>query len=513
MQLGGVKLRVGVIFGQESARLIAVRPGGTEPVGRAVAALPWAKRREAEARQAFFQAAADLLASLGGRRLPAWICLPSREAALHQVSLPPSRLDWLFPPTPPPLERLTPLPAEAVRLALRRAAPAGESLPGLGQAAVVRREVVEDAVELVREAGFLPRGLDLRAGYAGAAGLRLAAGKGRVLFMLLHQAGAEWSLVLGQRLGLVGGAFRQPGEDDADLAARACQQAIQLCGLETDFQVALAGPGAQAAAEALSQAGDSLQGPRPVPAILAGDEVLPPGLDWEELPMFVFLANSRLAPRPVFNLLPHTAASWLDRPAAAKRLAWTAAGLFALWAVLGLGGAWLGKARVQGRLQDTRARLSELRGQVRQVRAKLAGMEPLVRARQARREAAEVVVRVAALLPPAAWLERLEYGRGEVVLYVGGVAKGRLAGLLPKTGRLKPVQPLKEVSAPGTGRAAVKVVLGLDGEGKAASRTRPAPTAGPRKPARPTSPPSPPPSPSTSPPRRPLYTPGLGGRP
>ncbi len=458
MRMGGSKIRVGVIFGQEAARLIAVQPGNGPPV-RAVAAMPWRLRQDPEARQAFLQAAAELLSGLDANRPPAWISIPSREAALHVVPLAPSRLDRFFPPPPPPLERLTPLPPEAVRLAVRRAAPANESEEGLGQAAVVRSEVVEEALDLVREAGLHPRALDLRAGVAAAAGLNLVGGRGQVLFILLHQAGAEWSFITSQRLSLIGGALRQPDESDTALAARACQHAIQLCGLERDFQVVLAGLQAQKTADELVLSAEHSQGPRPVPRALNASEVLPPGLEWEELAMHAFLAGNRQ--RPTFNLLPQTASSWLDRPEMTKRLAWGVAGVFALWAALGLGGAWLAKARVESNLDDTRAKLSQLRGETRQLRTRLAVLDPVAEASQARREADQLIGRVAALLPQKAWLERLEFQGGNLTLYVGGTPKGRLAGLLPKSGPLSPVQPLKEVSAPGSGRAAVKVVLGL----------------------------------------------------
>lgn len=458
LRVGGVKIRVGVIFGQQAARLVAVRPGGGPPL-RALAAMPWKRRLEPDARQAFLRAAADLLAELEASRPPAWISIPSREAALHVVPMAHSRLERFFPPPPPPLERLTPLPPEAVRLAVRRAAWAGEAGTGVGQAAVVRSEVVEEALALVREAGLNPRALDLRAGVAAAAGLNLVGGRGQTVFILLHQAGAEWSFLTDQRLGLIGGALRQAGEDDAALAARACQQAIQLCGLEQDFQVVLAGNQAKEAADQLARAAMQSQGPRPVPRALEAREVLPPGLEWEELAMHAFLAGGN--PRPAFNLLPQTASTWLDRPAVAKRLAWSAAGLFALWAVLGLGGAWLAKARVESRVEDTRARLGSLRGETRQIRTRLAVLDQMAQASQARRESDQLVARAAALLPPGSWLERLEFKGDNMTLYVGGAPKGRLASVLPKAGPLSPVQPLKEVSVPGSGRAAVKVVLGL----------------------------------------------------
>ncbi len=500
MIFGGAKLRVGVIFGQEAARLIAVTPGGAPPA-RALAAMPWRRRRDPEARQAFLQAAADLLAGLGASRPAAWISIPSREAALHVVPLASSRLERFFPPPPPPLERLTPLPPEAVRLAVRRAASISEAEPGMGQAAVVRAEVVEEALALVREAGLHPRALDLRAGVAAAAGLNLVGGRGQILFILLHQAGAEWSFMTGQRLSLIGGALRRPDEDDTSLAARSCQQAIQLCSLERDFQVVLAGPQAQKAAEELTLAAVQSQGPRPVPKALEAREVLPPGLEWEDLAMYAFLASGR--PRPTFNLLPQTASTWLDRPAVTKRLAGSAAGLFVLWAVLGLGGSWLAKARVEGRLEDTRNRLSLLRGETRQTRARLSALDPVAQASRARREADELVGRVTALLPKEAWLERLEFQGDNLTLYVGGSPKGRLAGLMPKSGPLSPVQPLKEVSAPGSGRAAVKVVLGLEDKPVAKTPANPPrkPSAKPRR---------------TSPFQgrgnagtKPLYTPGL----
>lgn len=458
MRIGGSKIRVGVIFGQEAARLIAVKPGGGPPA-RALAAMPWKRRGELEARQLFLQAAAELLSGLDAKHLPAWISIPSREAALHVVQLAPSRLDRFFPPPPPPLERLTPLPPEAVRLAVRRAAPPNQKGEGLGQAAVVRSEVVEEALDLVREAGLHPRALDLRAGVAAAAGLNLVGGRGNALFILLHQSGAEWSFMTGQRLSLIGGALRQTDESDAVLAARACQNAIQLCGLESDFQVVLAGRQAQKTADELALSAQHSQGPRPLPKALNAQEVLPPGLEWEELAMHAFLAGNRQ--RPTFNLLPHTASTWMDRPEVTRRLAWGATGVFVLWAVLGLGGAWLAKARIENDMEDTRARLSQLRGETRQLRARLAALGPVAKVSQARREADQLVGRVAALLPPQAWLERLEFQGGNLTLYVGGAPKGRLAGLLPKSGRLSPVQPLKEVSAPGSGRAAVKVVLSL----------------------------------------------------
>ena len=500
MKIGGAKIRVGVIFGQEAARLIAVRPGGGPPA-RALAAMPWKRRLEPEARQAFLQAASDLLAGLEVSRPPAWISIPSREAALHVVPLAPSRWARFFPPPPPPLERLTPLPPEAVRLAVRRAAWAAESESGLGQAAVVRSEVVEEALALVREAGFNPRALDLRAGVAAAAGLNLAGGRGQTLFILLHKSGAEWSFMTGQRLSLIGGALRRADEDDAALAARACQQAIQLCALEKDFQVVLAGPQARRTADQLALAAEHSQGPRPVPRALDAGEVLPPGLEWEELAMHAFLAGGR--PRPVFNLLPQTASTWLDRPDMTKRLAWGAAGLFALWALLGLGGAWLAKARVEGGLADARAELAKLRSEARQARTRLAALDPVARASRARQSADQLVGNVAALLPKEAFLERLEYRAGSMTLYVGGITKGRLAGALPKSGPLSPMQPFKEVSAPGSGRAAVKVVLGLEDRAAAkpaaASPKKAAPAR--RKALRPKT--------TGRDKTRPLYTPGL----
>lgn len=500
MGIGGAKVRVGVIFGQEMARLIAVRPGGGPP-GRALAAMPWRRRLEPEARQAFLQAASDLLSGLDVSRPPAWISIPSREAALHVVPLAPSRLERFFPPPPPPLERLTPLPPDAVRLAVRRAASALEADNGLGQAAVVRSEVVEEALALVREAGLNPRSLDLRAGVAGAAGLNLVGGRGQILFILLHQAGAEWSFVTDQRLGLIGGALRQADEDDTALAARSCQQAIQLCGLERDFQVVLAGLKAKEAADHLALAARQSQGPRPVPRALEAREVLPPGLEWEELAMHAFLAGGR--PQPTFNLLPQTASTWLDRPAVTKRLAWAAAGIFALWAVLGAGGAFLAKARVESRLEDTRTRLGNLRNETRQLRARLSVLDPVAKASQARREADQLVGRVAALLPAEAWLERLEFQGGNMTLYVGGSPKGRLAGVLPKSGPFSPVLPIKEVSAPGSGRAAVKVVLGLEDKpaAKVSAKSSAKTTSKRKRPLRYNG--------KTATGNRPLYTPGL----
>jgi hypothetical protein len=456
--MGASKIRVGVIFGQEAARLIAVKPGAATPL-RTVAAMPWRHRGELEARQAFLQAASELLASLETSRPPAWISIPSREAALHVVQLAPSRLERFFPPPPPPLERLTPLPPEAVRLAVRRAASPNENGQGLGQAAVLRSEVVEEALELVREAGLNPRALDLRAGVAAAAGLKLVEGRGQILFVLLHEAGAEWSLMTNQRLGLIGGALRQAEESDTALAARACQNAIQLCGLERDFQVVLAGRDAQNTAEELALSAQSSQGPRPVPRALNAKEVLPPGLEWEELAMHAFLAGGKQ--RPTFNLLPQTASTWMDRPEMTKRLAWGVCGLFVLWAVLGLGGAWLAKARVESDLEGARVRLSQLRNQTRQARTRLAALEPVALASRARRESNRLVSKAAALLPPGAWLERLDYQGAKLTLYVGGATKGRLVGLLPKSGPLSPLQPLKEVSAPGSGRASVKMTLAL----------------------------------------------------
>jgi hypothetical protein len=455
---GAAKIRVGVIFGQEAARLIAVLPGGGTPV-RAVAAMPWKRRGEPEARQIFLQATAELLSGLDDRNPPAWISIPSREAALHVVQLAPSRLDRFFPPPPPPLERLTPLPPEAVRLAVRRAAPPNEGGEGLGQAAVVRSEVVEEALELAREAGLHPRALDLRAGVAAAAGLNLVEGRGQTLFILLHQAGAEWSFMTGQRLSLIGGTLRQADENDTPLAARACQQAIQLCGLENDFQVVLAGSQAQATAEELAVSAQYSQGPRPVPRALNARDVLPPGLEWEELAMHAFLAGAKQ--RPTFNLLPQTASTWMDRYDMTKRLAWGAAGVFVIWAALGLGGAWLAKARVESDMESARAKLSKLREETRQVRTRLAALDSVAQASRARRESDQLMGKVAALLPPEAWLERMDFHGNAIILYVGGTPKGRLAGMFPKSGPLSPMQPLKEVSSPGSGRAAVKVVLSL----------------------------------------------------
>lgn len=500
MGMGTSKIRVGVIFGQEAARLIAVKPGSAQPL-RVVAAMPWRRRGELEARQAFLQAASELLASLGANRPPAWISIPSREAALHVVQLAPSRLERFFPPPPPPLERLTPLPPEAVRLAVRRAASPNENGQGLGQAAVVRSEVVEEALELVREAGLNPRALDLRAGVAAAAGLNLVEGRGQILFILLHQAGAEWSLATNQRLGLIGGALRQAEESDTALAARACQQAIQLCGLERDFQVVLAGREAQNTAEELALSAQGSQGPRPVPRALNAREVLPPGLEWEELAMHAFLAGAKQ--RPTFNLLPQTASSWMDRPEMTKRLAWGVGGLFVLWAVLGLGGAWLAKARVESDLEDARARLSQLRNQTRQARTRLAALDSVAQASRARRESDQLIGKAAGLLPPGAWLERLDYQGASLTLYVGGATKGRLAGLLPKGGLLSPIQPLKEVSAPGSGRAAVKVVLALTEKPVAQAMKRPAAKT-PLKPQRKTGLPS-----RRKPGSKPLHIPGM----
>jgi hypothetical protein len=500
VNFGGGKIKVGVIFGQEAARLIAVRAGGGPP-SRALAAMPWKRRLEPDARQAFLQAASDLLAGLDSSRPPAWISIPSREAALHVLPLEHSRLERFFAPPPPPLERLTPLPPEAVRLAVRRAAWSGEAEIGMGQAAVVRGEVVEEALALVREAGLNPRALDLRAGVAAAAGINLAGGRGQALFILLHQAGAEWSFMIDQRLSLIGGALRQEGEDDTALAVRSCQQAIQLCGLEKDFQVVLAGNQAKEAAGQLARAAMQSQGPRPVPRALEAREVLPPGLEWEDLAMHAFLAGGKQ--RPTFNLLPQTASTWLDRPAVSKRLAWGAAGLFALWAVLGLGGAWLAKERVESSLEDTRAKLSNLRNETRQMRTRLAVLAQVSQASQARRESDQLVGRVAAMLPPEAWLERLEFQGGNMTLYVGGTPKGRLAGVLPKSGPLSPMLPLKEVSAPGSGRAAVKVVLGLNGRPAAKASAKPSKAAStgrktfPRYKGR------------GAPRTKPLYTPGL----
>jgi hypothetical protein len=463
--------------------------------------MPWKRRQEPEARQAFLQAASDLLAGLDAGRPPAWISIPSREAALHVVPLAPSRLARFFPPPPPPLERLTPLPPEAVRLAVRRAVWAGESESGVGQAAVVRGELVEQALELVREAGLNPRALDLRAGVAAAAGLNLAGGRGQALFILLHKTGAEWSFMTGQRLGLIGGALRLAEESDAALTARACQQAIQLCALERDFQVVLAGPQARQTADQLALAAEHSQGPRPVPRVLEASEVLPPGLEWEDLAMHAFLAGG--SPRPTFNLLPQTASTWLDRPTVSKRLVWATAGLFALWAVLGLGGAWLAKARVESRLEDTRAQLGKLRGEARQVRTRLAALDQVAQASRARRQSDQLVGRVAALLPKDAFLERLEFRPSSMTLYVGGITKGRLAGLLPKSGPLSSVQPFKEVSAPGSGRAAVKVVLGLE------DRATAKPSAASAKKATPTRKRNIRPKTVGRGKTRPLYTPGL----
>jgi hypothetical protein len=497
---GGSKLRVGVVFSQDAARLIAVRPGGGAPA-RASAAMPWHRRHEPEARQAFLQAAADLLAGLDASRPPAWISLPNQEAALHLVPLAPSRLGRFLPPPPPPLERLTPLPPEEVRLAVRRAAPANQAAPNLGQAVVIRTQIVEEALALVRAAKLNPRALDLNAGVAAAAGLKLVDGRGQVLFILLQQTGAEWSFTTGQRLSLLGSVARRPDEDGGSLAARSCQQAIQLCGLEKDFKVVLAGAQANQAAEDLASAAAQSQGPRPLPRALPEAEVLPPGLQWEEAAMYAVLTGG--PPQLTFNFLPQTASTWLDRPKATKRLAWSAAGLFALWAVLGLGGAWLAKARVESRLEDTRNRLSKVRGEIRQVKTRLTALAPVAEASRARREADELVGRVAALLPKEAWLERLEFQGDNLTLYVGGSTKGRLAGMMPKSGPLSPVQPLKEVSAPGSGRAAVKVVLGLDGKpaAKAPARSAKKPSAKAKRNAI-----------FKSQPRsgsKPLYTPGL----
>jgi len=499
---------VGVIFGRESARIIAVGPQAGGMAKRAQAAMPWRDRAKPEARGEFLRAAAGLLQGLGADHPPAWISIPSREAALHVVALAPSRLDWLFPPPPPPLERLTPLKPEAVRLAVRRAAPAVGGGAGLGQAAVVRGEVVEEALALAREAGLNPRALDLRAGVAAAAGANLVSSREPGLFILLHQAGVEWSYQAGGRPGLIGDAERRPAEGDARLATHACQMAIQLCGLTGDFHVTLAGAGAGEAAEALRRAARQSQGPRPLPRVLEADKVLPPGLEWEELAMYAFLAGGKGRPKPTFNLLPQTAATWLDRPAAAKRLGLAAAGVFALWAVVGLGGAWLAKAGVESRLEDARARLSRLKSETRQVRSRLGGVEYLARASQARGESASLLTKAAGFLPPGAWLERLEFNGGQLVLYAGGVAKAKLAGLLPKSGLYSPVQPLREVSAPGSGRAAVKAVLALEENQAAAQAQASAPGKSNGKPSARGR------APYGKPPRyqgadRPLYTPGL----
>jgi hypothetical protein len=350
------------------------------------------------------------------------------------------------------LERLTPLAAEEVRWSLRRARGAAG---GLAQVAVVRRQAAEDALALARAAGLSPKGLDLRAGYAAQAGARLAAGAD--LFVLLTPTGAEWASLSRAGVGLVGSAARRSGEAAAALAARACQQAVQLCGLEGVVSLVVAGEEAPAAARALEAAPGQVElRVRP----LAGAEALPPGLDWGGLAMFGFLAGG--GGRTLFDLMPRAeAAMWLARPASARRLGWLAAALVLALGLQQVGGAWWAKSRIQARVAAAREQAAGLRDQARELEARLRAMGPLERAQRSRSLTAELLPRVAGLLPPGAWLERLEARPGAVVVYLGGVGKARAAELLPARGLFSPAGPLKEVTAPGSGRPAVKAELSL----------------------------------------------------
>jgi hypothetical protein len=449
MALGGRK-RLGVVFGRDQALILAVA-GGRLAASRRVE-LAWDRRGEPAPREAFLAAAREVAAGLG--RAPAWVSLPSREAALHLAPLAPRRW-WsaLARPAPPPLERLTPLAPEEVRWSLRRArGPAGGDL---AQIAVVRRQAAEEALALVRAAGLHPRGLDLRTGYAARAAARLAGEAD--LFVLLTAAGAEWASLARSGPGLVGSAARRDGEGQASLAARACQQAVQLCGLDGTVSLVLAGEDAQAAARSLEAAPGQVE---LRVRSLAGPEALPPELAWEGLAMFTFLAGG--GGRTTFDLMPRAeAAMWLARPAATRRLAWLAAGLLLAVGLQQVGGAWWAKSRTQARVEAAREQTVRLREQTAELRARLEAMGPLERAGRSRDLAGEVLPRVAALLPDGAWLERLEVRPEGVVAYLGGVDKARVQKLLPARGMLSPAGPLKKVTAPGSGRPAVKAELGL----------------------------------------------------
>jgi hypothetical protein len=452
----GTRTRGGIAFTERSAHLVAVAPGGEAPWHLAVDA-PWQQRRQPEIRTRLLAGLQQLRSRLSGRRPGLWVCLPARAGSLHRLWLPAVRRRWLAPPAAVPLERLTPLPPTEVVHHLRRLQGNAQD-PAPAQVTILPRREAEWTAALLAEAGLRLRGLDLAPGYAALAARTLLGESSRSLFLLLLPGAALWAWRQDGRLGPVGHTRARPGEKAPDLALRAAQEAIQAAEPHGPVQVVLAGEEAAAASQTLSPAGAELELSL---HLCTREELTPAGLPWEAWPLGAFLAQGRRT--ALFDLRPpEVAASWLDRPATTRRLAWAAALLAVVLAAGNLGGAWYTLDRARRGLEQSKAELTAVRGQVRQIKARLARLGPLAAAERSRREAGRLLELVTARLPQGAWLERMEYRDRRLVLYLAGLSKGQAEALFPPSGPLRPASPAKAVSTPWAPKGTLRLVLTVE---------------------------------------------------
>jgi hypothetical protein len=507
VHLKNSKSRLGVVCGEDKVRLLAVRRG--RPTVSAVLDFSWRELLKDRGRREFDQAVARLRERTDLGR-DAFISVPASQAALHVITTP-ERKGGFMPAQSPDWERITPLDPEQVYYDWRRLeGSAGEGL-GRGQAALIRRDLADGLIELVARAGFRVRGLDVEASYAALAGVNLAGDDEDALFVLALDSEVLWSRRRGGRLDLAG-ALRPLGDEaPAQLAVRACQHAIQVCELQDGARLVLAGPHAREAARALEPEAGEAAGLRP--RVREAGLEPPAGLDWPSWAMDGFLRGGRAGDNTLFNLLPPgKGIAWLSGRRTTRLLAWTAGGLLALLLLqVGLG-AWWAHRRASNRLEAARTELVQLKRQGRKLRGELKRFALTEQAARSQEQAAGLLAEIERMLPATAWLERLEYNAAACTLYLGGVSKNRAAALFPSRGRLRVQGPLKLVTAPGSGRPALKVVLALKEEGatrakaKAGTRARPRSFGGARRSQGLN---AVPPAGKNSSKRRTLYTPGL----
>ena len=478
MATNHAKTSAGIAFTRDKVYFLALR-GQALVFHQVVEATP-AQVADPEKRRALAQAAGQLLAQAHPQRKQVYLSIPSREGALHQVPRPGKRGGLFFPEPEPPLEQLTPLAPEKVCYDLRPLPRrAGGQEARLAQVALVRRELVESIRELVSAAGLRPRALDLELGYLARDGLELAGEDSQGLFMFLDQFGAQWCHLDRGRPGMVDQVPRLAGEEPTRLMLRAVQQAVQVAGLEGPLEIHLAGPLA-------TQAAGGYQPPeqadpasldlnlRPLPQRFAP----PQGLDWPAWPLYFFLHSLAGSEKPLFNLLPASQKNgWLSSRRTTRRLAWAAAGLAALIVLQAGVTTWWARHRAEGRIDQAQAQLARLKEEGRKLNLRARSLAPLDQAVRSRRELPGLMTEIARYLPPRAWVERLEYDGHSCTLYLAGLDQKRAAGLFPSKGRLRLAGPVKRVTAPGSGRPALKLVL-LLGTEKTSPKRRPAARSG-----------------------------------
>ncbi len=449
------KTVVGMSLEPGCCRLLVTRRGAGQ--GQAVC-----RAWELDWRQAETQPAPEMLASAraflgqqGAQGAPVFLALPADSVSLHP---------WPAPGgATPPLERLSPLPPEQLAWAWR-------ALPGKRQGrqvALLPQTLLGGLWSLAEQLGLRPAQADLLAGYAALAAAELAPQPRPALALHLTPAEASWALLTASGPGQMGVLPRKEAETPGQLARRAAQQAVHVCGLESALPIWCWGPladqaMAQTELDADPDAGDMFFAWQPLPAPPA-----PPSLEAQDLPLLWFLEQAR--PRsPLLGLGPRSGGQqgWLSSPRTSRRLAWGALALAAGLA-LGVGLAlWWDYGQARGQLGQTQAQAGELRAQ-RQALAQdpsLAGQA--LKAVQARQQGARLLDELALRLPPAAWLESLQCQGNTCALVVAGAGGEELGEALGQSGLWRLAAPPAQAGArPGAG-ALWRVELRLEAEAR-----------------------------------------------